>query len=396
MMEDGENIAVIGSESGLCEPERRRGLRVWMSRVQSIQYPLALAVGSMLITFAFGLCALMAVENKLSHEGWLGIWKRWDASSYVDIAQNGYPHEKGQREFLIVFLPVYPLVIRIAHSIISDWNIAALVVSNLCCAGAFIYFFLLCRLEFNQRAARRAVLFLAVFPTAYFLHVGYSESIFMFLTIAAFYHARRGQWMLCGVFGMLATGSRVPGIVILPPLVWEYLQQKNFRWRKIRWDCLFLVLVPVGSLAYLYINYLQYGNALHFLDVQRTHWGAFLRSPFPSVRGTWHAVLYAEPSQRVVNSGGVLIAFIVATCAVIVAPFRLRPIYSLYLALSWIVIFCNNFPICAPRYLLAVFPLYMLMAQLFRRDWLRHLVIFCCILFYALLTTQLVRGWWAF
>ena len=50
MMGDGEDIAVIGSESGLREPERRRGLRVWMSRVQSIQYPLALAVGSMLIT----------------------------------------------------------------------------------------------------------------------------------------------------------------------------------------------------------------------------------------------------------------------------------------------------------------------------------------------------------
>ena len=73
----------------------------------------------MLITFAFGLCALMAAENKLSHEGWLGIWKRWDASSYLDIAQNGYPHDKGQREFLIVFLPVFPLVIRIAHSIMQ-------------------------------------------------------------------------------------------------------------------------------------------------------------------------------------------------------------------------------------------------------------------------------------
>src|SRR6185295_14727627 len=155
-------------------------------------------------TFCFGVCAYLVLENKMPPEGWLGMWNRWDAPHYLDLAQNGYPHESGVREFLLVLLPLYPLTIRLAYWIVRDWEIAALLVSNLCCAGAFVYFFLLNRLEYSERAARRALFFLAIFPTAYFLHVGYAESLFLLLSIAAFYHARRGQWLLCGLLGMLA------------------------------------------------------------------------------------------------------------------------------------------------------------------------------------------------
>ena len=82
---------------------------------------------------------------------------------------------------------------------------------------------------------------------------------------------------------MLATGARVPGIAIVPPLVLEYLQQRNFRWREIRWDIAFLALVPLGALAYLWINYRYFGDPLHFLTAQKQFWLGFVRWPFPSV-----------------------------------------------------------------------------------------------------------------
>jgi Mannosyltransferase (PIG-V) len=398
MMENSENAVVVGPEPSPREPEWRRGLRVWMKRLRSIQYPLALAVGSTVLTFAFGVAAFMAVENKMVPGGWLEIWKRWDSIAYLDLAQHGYPYpqDPGPRQLQMVFLPVYPFAIRLMHLLIHDWALAAFVVSNLCCLGAFIYFFLLNRLEYNLPTARWAVFFLAIFPTAYFLHIGHSESIFIFLTIAAFYHARRSQWMLCGLFGMLATGSRIPGLAILPPLAWEYLQQRNFRWRQIRWDGLFLALVPLGTLAFFYLNYRHFGNPLHFLVAQKTGWGAHLNWPLDSVRGNWHGVQFGQPSERIVNYGGPLIIFFAATAALIVAAFRLRLCYTLYFALSWVVIFCNNWPVCSPRYVLSVFPLYMLGAQLCRRDWLRHLVALGCILLYALFSFQFARGWWGF
>jgi Gpi18-like mannosyltransferase len=279
---------------------------------------------------------------------------------------------------------------------VHDWRIAALLVSNICCAGAFVYFFLLNRLEFNDRVARRALFFLAIFPTAYFLHVGYAESLFLLLSIAAFYHARRGQWLLCGLLGMLATATRIPAIALLPPLAFEYLQQRSFRWRAIRWDVVSLALLPLGAVVYIYICYHNYGSAFHFLDLQRKVWGVFLRWPFPSVVGNWYGVWHAAASQRVLQYGGPFVAFVLATAALLIAPFRLRACYVIYLGVSWVLIFSNNYPVCSPRYLLGVFPLFMLLAQLCRRAWIRESVAFLSLLFYALCTACFVRGWWAF
>jgi len=82
---------------------------------------------------------------------------------------------------MITFFPLYPLTIYLAHLIIrvQDWHVAALAVSNVCCAGAFCYCFLLTQKESGRRAAKAAVFYFSIFPTAYFLHVAYSESIFL-------------------------------------------------------------------------------------------------------------------------------------------------------------------------------------------------------------------------
>ncbi|MEP6708670.1 MAG: mannosyltransferase family protein [Verrucomicrobiota bacterium] len=365
-------------------------------RIRPILYPLTLALLTTFITLAFGVCAFLGLENRIPEEGWLAIWNRWDAPHFQDVAQNGYPDQVGPREFLIAYLPVFPLAIWVVRWIFRDWHLAAFLLSNVCCAAAFVYFFLLNRLEYDRRTARWAVLFLATFPTAYFLHAAYSESLFLLCTVAAFYHARRGQWLLCGILGMLATGTRIPGLAIVPPLTLEYLYQRNFRWRKIRWDFAFLALIPLGILAYFFINYHYFGDALHFLGPQRKVWGAFLRSPFPEASANWYGVWHAKPSERVLQYGGPLVAFVIATGCVLVAPFKLRPCYALYLAFSWVLIFSNNYPVCSPRYLLPVFPLFMLIARLCRQHWLRDAVVFMSVMFYALCTLHYVRGWWTF
>jgi hypothetical protein len=374
-----------------------RGLLLaFQEQVRHINYPLAISLCTTGITFVFGMCALLVFQQTMPDESWLGVWKRWDALAILDLAQHGYPHEAGSREHLIAWLPVYPLAIRLAHLFIPDWHASAIVLSNCCCAGALTYLFLLVQMEFDAVVARRAVLFCAVFPTAYFLHIAYSESLFLLLTVAAFYHARRGQWLACGLLGMLATCTRIPGAAVLPPLALEYLQQRNFRWRAIRWDVGFLALVPLGAIAYLLINYYCFGYPLQFLAAQKQGWGLFLRWPFPSVAANWYGVRHFLADQRLVQYGGPLVAFIFSTAVLVVAPFALRPCYSLYLAISWVIIFFNNFPISSPRYILVVFPIFISLARIFRSDWLRHSTVFLFALFYAIYAMHFARGWWAF
>jgi hypothetical protein len=366
-------------------------------RIRKIRYPLALAFLSAVITFGFGFCAYLVIQNKIPPEGWLGIWNRWDAVHYLSVAQLGYSGEgSGEHRFMIVFLPLYPFTIYLAHFLIRNWHVAGVVVSNLCCAGAFTYCFLLGEKELGRSAAKAAVFYFSIFPTAYFLHVAYSESLFLFLTIGAFYYARLGRWLPCAILGMLATSSRISGLAVMLPLAFEYFHQKNFRWRQVRWDCALLALIPLGLLVYLYLNYHYFGDPFKFLQFQREHWNRYLRLPFPALKSNWYMVTHdTAVIERVMQHGWQLAAFVFGTTGLIVAAFRLRPCYTIYLALSWVLIFCDSFTLCSPRYLLTLFPFFLLMAQWRRREWFHYSVTFLFILFYALNATQFVRGWWA-
>jgi len=362
-------------------------LASWFRRVRNIRYPLTLAFLSAVITFAFGFCAYLVIENKMPPEGWFDIWNRWDAVRYIEVAQLGYGGEaSGEHRFMIVFLPLYPLTVYLAHFLIDNWHAAAVVVSNLCCAGAFTYCFLLTEKEYGRRAAKVAVFYLSIFPTAYFLHIAYSESLFLLLTLGAFYYARQGRWLMCALLGMLATSSRLSGLAIMLPLTFEYLHQKQLRLRAIRWDCAFLALIPLGLAAYLYINHYYFGDALKFLQYQREHWFRTFSSPFPALESNLYMVTHDRAIvERVMQHGSNLL---------IIGAFRLRPCYTIYLALSWVLTFCDTFTLCSPRYLLTLFPIFMLLGVWRRREWLHYSLTLLFLLFYAMNATQFVRGWW--
>ncbi|MEY2562536.1 MAG: hypothetical protein QOH88_729 [Verrucomicrobiota bacterium] len=362
-----------------------------------VRYPLMLALLSTILTFAFGFCAYLVIQNKIPPEGWLGIWNRWDAWHYLNVAEHGYAGEgSGEQRYMIVFLPLYPLSIHLSYFLVRNWHVAAVIVSNLCAAGAFCYCFLLTQKEYGRHAAKAAVFYFSIFPTAYFLHVAYSESVFLFLTIGAFYYARQSRWLPCALMGMLATSSRISGLAVMLPLAFEYFQQKEFRWRNIRWDAALLALIPLGVVAYLYLNYHYFGDPFKFLQYQREHWHRWLRWPFPALKANWYMVTHdTAVIERVMQHGWQLAAFVFGTAGLILAAFRLRLCYTLYLALSWVLIFCDSFTLCSPRYLLTLFPLFMLMAEARRREWLHYSATMLFLLFYALNVTQFVRGWWA-
>ena len=378
------------------EVDRKR-LAVWWRGHRNLRYPLTLALLSTVITFGFGFSAYLVIESKIPPEGWLGIWARWDAIHYLNVAELGYSGEgSGEQRFMIVFLPLYPFTIYLTHIFIRNWHLAALAVSNVCCAGAFCYCFLLTQKESGRQAAKAAVFYFSIFPTAYFLHVGYSESIFLFLTTGAFYYARQARWLPCALLGMLATSSRLSGLAIILPLGFEYFQQRDFRWRTIRWDGALLALIPLGLVVYLYLNHYYFGDPLKFLQFQREQFFRYLCLPFSAVKDNLDWLTRAvRVDERVMICGSQLAAITFATTGLIIAAFRLRPCYTIYLALSWVLIFCDSMTVCSPRYLITQFPLFMLMAQWRKRDWFQYSVTFLFLLFYALYATQFVRSEWA-
>lgn len=67
--------------------------------------------------------------------------------------------------------------------------------------------------------------FFLIFPTAYFLHVGYSASLFLALAPASVLAARVDRWGLAGLLGAFRWLTRAGGVVLVPSLAVEAAQK---------------------------------------------------------------------------------------------------------------------------------------------------------------------------
>src|SRR5262249_23791198 len=98
------------------------------------------------------------------------IWTTWDAAIYGDIAARGYT-EPAQA----AFFPLFPLLERILALLFGgNTSAAGLLIANAACFGAFGLLRVLAERELGLSAARRALLTLVIFPTAFFLIARYT------------------------------------------------------------------------------------------------------------------------------------------------------------------------------------------------------------------------------
>ena len=324
---------------------------------------------------------------------------KWDGSHYVYLAQNGYTNQGDAANF-IVFFPLYPFLIRLITFDFAYVNLSGLIISNTSSLIAVIYLFKLAKLDYNDNIAVRAVLFFSVFPTAYFLSAVFTESLFLTTVIASLYYARNGKWVFAGILGLLASLTRIAGLLLLPTLIMEYFNQKKWRIKatdpKIAWTC----LPAIGFLIYLLINYQVTGNPFTFIEIQRTHWfetlnpiDGLLGAAGWSINGTYPDSLTIGYAQLIFAALGltmVIAGFIAAY------KHKLRLSYALYILLIWMLAVSTSFWISIPRYMLSMFPMFMLLALLSRKKISTITLIVPSFAALAFFTYLFAAGEWAF
>ena len=105
---------------------------------------------------------------------WFEPWDQWDFGHYQKIAEFGYEAGDGS----LAFYPLFPCLFRLVAYISGSYLAAALIVSGIASVAAAVLLRRLVQLDYDSAIALRSVWFFLIFPTAYFLHVGYSESLF--------------------------------------------------------------------------------------------------------------------------------------------------------------------------------------------------------------------------
>lgn len=325
----------------------------------------------------------------------MDMFNKWDTPHYIDIAKNWYVNTGDQANF-IVFFPLYPILIRLFTYDFSYATLSALIISNFCSLIAFFYLYKLTKLEFNDSVALKAVLFLSVFPTAYFLSAPYTEGLFFALVIASIYYARIGKWQLAGLISLFAALTRLAGLLLFIVLFIEYFHQKGWKPRKIDLRILWIFLALAGFLIYLGINYQVTGSPFTFLRVEATHW--FNR--IDPKNGLTTAYGWAKNASYPDNItiGIAPLAFAVFGLLMIGVSLwrRLRPVYIVYMFLSWALAVSTSWWISVPRYIMAMFPMFILLGLLTKRKAVNIAIAITSTALLCYFTVFFARGWWAF
>jgi hypothetical protein len=254
----------------------------------------------------------------------------------------------------VAFFPLYPELARwVGWAIGSDY-LAGLLISNACLIGASILLYRLVRMDHDEPAARRAMGYLYLAPMAFLFSAFYTESLFLFLVLASFCCARRERWLLCGVFGLLAAQTRSTGVLVILPALVEYLSACGWKWRRIRPDLLYLLLIPIGTCLFGLYCYCLTGDFLAFSHVEAA-WGHHWASPLPVL---WSGLTAGDLTGRF--CGWFSLAFLLV---VLCGARRARPSYSLWALAMILAPLATGFVVSMPRYLAPVFPVYAICAS---------------------------------
>ncbi|MBI4345363.1 MAG: glycosyltransferase family 39 protein [Elusimicrobia bacterium] len=351
--------------------------------------------------WAAALSASTLAFAPLAYRLWFGAWPspwgqafaRWDAENYLLVAKDGYP-TAGPKAFTITLPPLYPVLIRAGALVTSSLDASALLWSNLAFALSLALLYRLARLDLPELQARRAPWFLAYFPTAYFLRVGYTESLYLAAALGAFLLARRRRWAGAAGLAFLASCTRVNGFLLAPALAVEAVEAEGARGALRRaWP---LLLAPFGLAVQAFNCWLVYEKPLVFFDIQREKFGKALDFPWAGLWGAVAGMRWRPLYDKVMVGAAEAAAGVLLWAFVVWSWRRQRRAYAVYSALTVAQFTFMNFWCSLPRYALCVFPLFLALPELIQDEEHGRLWLGAGALLQTAGLTLFVAGWWAF
>lgn len=303
----------------------------------------------------------------------LTSWNRWDALNYVRIAQYGY-----EQRVDLAFFPLFPFLIGCIGHLLGNWSylLVGTLISNGALLGAMIIIYRLALDAFEGQIAERTLLYWCIFPTAFFFFAAYNESLLLLWVAGAFLAMQRQRWWLAGLLGLLASLTRVTGILLVIPYTCELWASRTHvltTFKRTMLTVLPIILIPAGMIIYCIYCWYTADDPLAFVHVQQ-HSGRYLSLPW---QGIWQAIsalllYHAQPfgssnQAHLLLDLSATLGFIVL---VILGGRRLRLSYTLWMAFFLIYILLYpaldkpDILLSNQRFVLEMFPAFFTLAAL--------------------------------
>ena len=233
----------------------------------------------------------------------LTSWNRWDAANYTRIAQYGY---QTKYDYDAAFFPLFPWLIKSIAFLFGNhgYIIIGMILSNLALLGTLFVLYQIAADTLGDLVGRRTLLYLCIFPTAFFFFAAYNESLFLFLTASSFLAMRRQKWWLAGILGLFAALTRSAGLLLVIPVLYELWntrdnltttdQNVSYKIPSMMRKVFPIFLIPLGILLYCFYCWKLFQNPLAFAAVQ-SHWDRHTTWPWVGIFSALRELLLIQP-----------------------------------------------------------------------------------------------------
>ena len=200
----------------------------------------------------------------------------WDSEYYISVSLYGYddPEQRTKEhngvEYALnyAFFPLYPMVMRVVGwplqvlslTPVARATLAGVIISLLGTLAGMIALYDIAHKELGDEGAMRAVFYLLIFPTGFFLAQVYTEGLFIglaFSSLALMQYSKKSIWYMVGaaVLAALATLTRAVGGALVIALFVRCLadEPEGYRFtvcpfpREAALKGVALSLIPVGT-----------------------------------------------------------------------------------------------------------------------------------------------------
>jgi Gpi18-like mannosyltransferase len=332
---------------------------------------------------------------------YLWAWGNFDGEHYLSIAYQGY------QSLTYFFFPTYPLLIAFVAKFLGgsfkSLAVSGLLISNISFYIALIGLWKLIKLDYKTEIARITLLLLLAFPTAFYFGSIYTESLFLALVVWSFYFARKRKWVAAGILGALLTATRVVGLAIVPALLVEaYLQRRKDKKLNLVPVVIGLLFSVLGIVAYMFYLNVVTGDPLEFFHnvsifgQQRSSNLVLLPQVFyryffkvlPNINYSYFPIVFVTYLE--------IVTALVFLGLAIVSFFKIRLSYAFYLAIGYIIPTLSGSFSSFHRYVLILFPAFILTAIWLskRKKWVGAIIFTILILGLLVATSLFARGYW--
>ena len=300
-------------------------------------------------------------ENLSTTPSWAYTFVGWDSAWYLSILTKGY--EFSSQSY--AFSPMLPFLGRIFRLLFQN-PVISLVICSLIFGVLWIPFYQLVAENYMSKSkALFSALIFGLSPYVFlFTTVGYTEGLFLFVTLGSWYYFKMNKIGFASGFAAISTLTRINGVFITLPFLAASIFKKKTQ--KMYWFAFSLlpILALIGWLVYCRFtanDFLAFMHANEWSSMYTLRTliaeglpqkgiavfqDAFQNSPAPPVWLTPYAVIFA----------------IVAPVFLLLRAWKMDKSLALYFLLSYLGILMTGALVSLPRYISGLFPVWIFIA----------------------------------